>query len=137
MSPSKAATVEQPHCRGLGNLATVSELRQLLTSNSPDVVFLSETKMLGCEFDRIQRRCDMAGSFVVDADGRRGGLKMLWGDDYDVVIQSYSLNHVDAPVKRKREEQVRFTGFYGHLELNMYHHSWDLLRTIGGRVNEG
>lgn len=84
------------NCRGLGNLAIVSELRQLLVANIPDIIFLSETNLRTCEFDRIRRWCNMTGCFVMDAVGRKGGLAMLWTNDWDINIQSFSSNHIHS-----------------------------------------
>ncbi|TYH13599.1 hypothetical protein ES288_A06G151300v1 [Gossypium darwinii] len=33
------------NCRGLGNLTTIQELKQLLVANNPDIVFLCQTKL--------------------------------------------------------------------------------------------
>lgn len=36
----------------------------------------------------------MDGAFVVDTNGRHGGVAVLWNDACYIDIQSYSLNHV-------------------------------------------
>lgn len=79
--------------------------------------FLSETKLRSYEFDRVRRKCNVEGCFIVDASSRKGGMAMLWMDGCEVNIQIFSLNHIDTLVKIKGEERVRFTRFYGHLEL--------------------
>lgn len=86
MSPSKAVASEQPteshelicwnYC-GLGNPTTINELRQLFTANHLDIIFLCETKLCGCEFDRVCRKSNMNGCFVVDANSQSGGLVVL------------------------------------------------------------
>lgn len=44
---------------------TVSDLRQLLTANAPNVVFLSETKLHANEFERTRIACKIEGCYVV------------------------------------------------------------------------
>lgn len=124
------------NCRGLGNPTTVSELRQLLTVNYPNMLFLCETKSRTSKFDRIQRQCNMVGYFVVDAVERKRGLAVMWNDDSVVNIQSFLANHVDMIVIVKNSNKVRFTGFYGHPEPSQEYRSWELLREIGSKVNE-
>jgi exonuclease III len=38
------------NCRGLGQAPAVRELRQLISSHHPDIMFLSETKFLTADF---------------------------------------------------------------------------------------
>lgn len=39
-------------------------------------------------------------------------------------------------MKSKGYVQIRFTGFYRYLELNLRNNSWDILRTVGTKVGE-
>lgn len=41
----------------------------------------------------------MVGCFVMDSIDRKGGLAVMWNDECDVVIQSFSANHVKMLVK--------------------------------------
>lgn len=41
----------------------------------------------------------MARSFSVDANGRLGDLAVLWNEESNVDVQSFSLNHVDMLIK--------------------------------------
>lgn len=124
------------NCHGLGNLVTVSKLRQILAAIRLDVIFLCETRIRRCDFDRIMRRGNMDGAFSTDSNGRRGGIAVLWNEACKVSIQSYPLNHVDMLVETEGVDQFLFTGFYGFPELSLRNQSWELLRDIGSRVNE-
>lgn len=73
---------------------------------------------------------------MVDSVGHKGGLALLWKDDVDVQVQSYSTNHVDALVKTDGLGRIKFFGFYNYPKLNQRHLSWDILRNIGRNVNE-
>lgn len=64
----------------------VSELQQLLVVHRPDIIFLSETKLRGSEFDHVKQKCNMSECFIVDATGRRGGLALMWTEDCNVEV---------------------------------------------------
>lgn len=124
------------NCHRLGNPATVGELRQLLATNNPNIIFLSETKLRNCDIGKIQRRCNMSESFVVDSNRSKGGLMVLWDEDTHVDIQTYSLNHVNMFVKGRNFDKFCFIGIYGYLERGQRHLTWSLIQDIGSRVNE-
>ncbi|XP_031131932.1 uncharacterized protein LOC116033319 [Ipomoea triloba] len=73
---------------------------------------------------------------VVDAQGHRGGLALLWMDTVTVDIVNFSLNHIDARVTLDvGGSQWRFTGFYGLPECQRCRESWDMLRNLSGFRN--
>ncbi|MBA0787451.1 hypothetical protein Gotri_027919 [Gossypium trilobum] len=53
---------------------------KLIAVNNPDVFFLSKTKLQANEFEHIRVRCSMDDYFIVDPDGRKDGLSLLWRD---------------------------------------------------------
>lgn len=69
----------------------MTELRQLLVANHLDMIFLCETKARSYEFDKIKQICNMSGYFVVDVNGCKRGLEVMWNNDSEVEIQSFSL----------------------------------------------
>ncbi|PPR87249.1 hypothetical protein GOBAR_AA33441 [Gossypium barbadense] len=124
------------NCRGLGSSATIWELKQLIVANNPDIIFLCETKMNAAEFQRVKNRCRLQNRLVVNAEGRRGGLAMMWKDEIAVTIQNYSKHHIESLVKMDGNSNIRVTGFYGHLNPNERSSSWDMLRRVGATVRE-
>lgn len=38
------------------------------------------------EFEHVHVQCKMEGCFIVDADGQRGSLPMLWKDGVNVYV---------------------------------------------------
>ena len=65
------------------------------------------------------------------ADGRSGGLALLWKKDSDVRFKSYSNLHIDVVVCEGSDAQPwRATGFYGHLDSGMRSISWKLLESL-------
>ncbi|KAL1077791.1 hypothetical protein V6Z11_D10G119000, partial [Gossypium hirsutum] len=98
------------NCRGVGNLATVRELKQLLVANGPNVAFLCETKIHSNSFSRIHSIYRMKGCLPVSSEGKRGGLALF------VAIQ--------------------FTSFYGQTNPTLRNLSWNMLRRVK-RTKEG
>ncbi|KAL1151419.1 hypothetical protein V6Z11_A09G040500 [Gossypium hirsutum] len=111
------------NCRGVGNPATVRELKQLLVANIPDIVFLCETKIKSNGFNRIRTLCRMEGCLA------REGV--------NVSIQTYSKFHIDKLVRFEDADVFRFTGFYGQTDPNLRQQAWNMLRRVSDKVNEG
>ncbi|KAK8328755.1 hypothetical protein V6Z12_A11G273200 [Gossypium hirsutum] len=124
------------NCRDLGNPAKLRELKQLLTANNPDLIFLRETKMSANDFRRVQNKCRMQNGLAVNSEGRSGGLALMWRDGMNVSIQNYSKHHIDSMVKLENNKNIRVTGFYGHANPNLRSNSWDILRRVGESVRE-
>ena len=73
---------------------------------------------------------------MVPSDGKSGGLAFLWKQYADVSVESYSNSHIDAVVlDPSTNKKWRATGFYGHLDANQRHKSWQLLNTLYSRLN--
>lgn len=119
------------NCCGLGNPYTVCSLLRIIRREGPGVVFLSETILKGNKVDSLKRRCNFYFVFSVDAEGRSGGLILMWKADVEVTLRNYSKNHVNAIVKERHGASWRFTGFYGEPSTSMRHRSWSLLNKLG------
>ncbi|KAB2032283.1 hypothetical protein ES319_D05G362800v1 [Gossypium barbadense] len=124
------------NCRGLGSLAKIRELKQLLVANNPDIIFLSETKMAANEFRRVQNNCRLQNALAVNSEGRSGGLAMMWKDGMNVAIQNYSKHHIDSLIKLEGDKTLRVTGFYGHVNPICRSSSWEMLRRVGDSAQE-
>ncbi|TYH05864.1 hypothetical protein ES288_A08G113700v1 [Gossypium darwinii] len=103
------------NCCGVGNPTTVHELKQLLVANAPDIVFICETKIGSNGFLRIRNMCRMEGCLAISLEGKSGGLALFMDDG----------------------EVLRFTGFYGQTDPSLRQQSWDMLRRVKSKVNEG
>jgi hypothetical protein len=117
------------NCRGLGNPRAVRTFRDLQKMKAPKVLFLSETKLNVEEMEWIRVGLKYDSAFVVPSKGRSGGLALLWDEDVDLSITSYTRFHVDAQIK-SQEGLWRFTGFYGHPETAKRKGSWALLKYL-------
>ncbi|TXG57799.1 hypothetical protein EZV62_015628 [Acer yangbiense] len=84
--------------RGLGNPRTFIALSRLLKTHSPELVFLSKTKLNDRKTDKFRNLLGYSGCFCVDSNGNSGGLMLLWKDSLMVTILSFSSGHIDARI---------------------------------------
>ncbi|XP_031095115.1 uncharacterized protein LOC115999403 [Ipomoea triloba] len=121
------------NCRGLGNPTAVRVLADLIRTKRPSLVFLMETFLVRGKMEPIRRQLGFPNMLVVDAQGHRGGLALLWTDSMDVEVTIFSHNHIDATVTVDVGSLVwRFTGFYGFPERARRRDSWNFLRNLAG-----
>uniref|UniRef100_A0A2N9G0A2 Endonuclease/exonuclease/phosphatase domain-containing protein n=1 Tax=Fagus sylvatica TaxID=28930 RepID=A0A2N9G0A2_FAGSY len=67
----------------------------------------------------------------------RGGLAMLWSDQVELAISTYSRNHIDAGVAEKSTGKgFRLTGFYGNPKTHKHKESWALLKHLSSLSSE-
>lgn len=50
--------------------------------------------------------------FAVPSIHRSGGLALLWMEEIDSHVQTFTLNHIDALIMDDRTYAWRLTGFY-------------------------
>src|SRR5215216_4166019 len=113
------------NCRGIGDPATVRELRDLVEISTPTILCLVETQL---QKSRVEGLCFSLGfdfSFGVGSSGRSGGICILWKNSVDLAIKNYSQYHVDAWVKEPGIEQWRLSCFYGEATRSLRYKTWD------------
>ncbi|KAA3484147.1 expansin-A1-like [Gossypium australe] len=110
---------------------------QLLVANSPNLVFVCETKINVNAISRVSSRCRMEGCLAISSEGKSGGLALMWKEGTRVSILSYSKFHVDVLVDLDDGKKVRFTGFCAQSDPALRKQAWDVLRKIKGCVREG
>ena len=59
-----------------------------------------------------------------------GGLALYWATDFNVDVQSFSENHIDAIIDHGVDDAWQFPGFYGDPETANRETSWSMLRTL-------
>lgn len=101
------------NAQGLGNPDVFLSLRKLLRNNSPNHVFLMETRFHGDKARDSPVRLGFHSGFSVDSGGRVGAYLPL-KDCWDVSIRSYSRRHIDALVTYAKGRKWRFTGSVIH-----------------------
>ena len=98
--------------RGLGNQRAIDVLSHLVREKDPKVVFLMETKRTVEEMRWIQADLPYRCTLAIPSIKRRGGLALMWKEEVDLHIQTFSPNHVDALIFNESNPQWRLTGFY-------------------------
>ncbi|KAE8687139.1 hypothetical protein F3Y22_tig00111022pilonHSYRG00109 [Hibiscus syriacus] len=96
VAPPGAMTIFYWNCRGLGNPTTIRELRRLISEKDSMLVFVSETKLRKNKTEAIRVATKMGGCFEVERSDRCVGLMMLWREEFDVTLQSFSNIHIDV-----------------------------------------
>lgn len=103
------------NCRGLGLPRAIHELNALIRSHNPLLIFLMETQLFSTKFMFLKSSLGFSNGFMVDRSGQGRGLIMLWKEELEVSLVSYSTGHIDLWVAHKLLEGGCFlTSFYGH-----------------------
>ena len=122
------------NCRGLGSPRAINALKRIITLETPQMIFLSETKMKAWEMETIKNKVRGVHMVAVSCDGdgrkRRGGVALIWGGNVEIKIQSFSLNHIDAIICQEGREWWRFSGIYGHPETENKSKTGELLKGL-------
>jgi exonuclease III len=119
------------NCQGLGNLQIVRNLCLLVKEKCPILVILMETKLRKEKMELIRYKLGFKNLFAVDSVGKSGGLALLWGEEIMVDIQNYSGRHINGMlVEPNSNLQWKFTGFYGHPNVNKRSEAWELLHYL-------
>ncbi|XP_075482879.1 uncharacterized protein LOC142523119 [Primulina tabacum] len=118
------------NCRGLGHTRAVPNLRELVKTRRPTVVFLSETLVHSNKIEEIRISLGVDGAYSIDCEGRSGGIAVLWRYSNMCTILNYSRNHIDVKVSESGQEDWRLTGFYGFPETTRCRQSWALIREL-------
>ena len=92
------------NCRGSGGSlrsCKMKHLARLMSSTHAQVTFISETRNSRITANELNNHFLISDSFVVPAVGFSGGLWVMWTDDVDVNIVSFSHFYVLACVVQK------------------------------------
>ncbi|XP_061999575.1 uncharacterized protein LOC133716965 [Rosa rugosa] len=117
--------------RGICNDATIRALKDLISQNRPQIVFLCETKISReREFETLRKALGFANAKAVLSEGQAGGLELFWNDDVHLNLGTTSAHHIDAVVGESGVSSWRVTGFYGYARTSERDRSWQLLRDL-------
>jgi hypothetical protein len=110
----------------------VWDLRHLVKSKRPNLLFLIETKVKQEKMNLLRMSLGFEGMLAVDPVGRSGGIALLWTDSREVTIQNYSRHHINAVIQFVDSDQSwKLTAFYGHPNFTHRVASWQLLSPPG------
>lgn len=120
------------NCRGLGNASTVWNLRDLIISHKPNVIFLSKIKCRStirlCNFVHKFSFCNME---LVPAKGYAGGLMLFWTDVVDISVTFANDNMINCSVINDPLGKLwQFTAVYGPPTPLFQSMFWDTLNQI-------
>lgn len=71
-------------------------LRTFSQTYVPNMVFLMETKANNVLMENSRVKLGFSGKWVVNCDGRKGGLGLFWSNEVVVNLLSFSLFHIDV-----------------------------------------
>jgi exonuclease III len=84
------------NCRGLSKPAVVQTMRRLIRDQSPDVLFLSETKISPPQVSTALNRLGFFLMTQVAASGSSGGLVLSWHPRVDLECFISNSNNISA-----------------------------------------
>lgn len=84
---------------GGGSLGTVHDLESLVQANSPNIVFLCETRQSKDQMKRYRSRLGSSGFDAADSIGGSGGLAFFWHESLYLEIKSLNERYNDAHVR--------------------------------------
>ncbi|KAL6181349.1 hypothetical protein ACLB2K_048004 [Fragaria x ananassa] len=120
------------NCRGICGDSTTGALKNLVSQNRPQIVFLCETKINNSRaFENLRLALWFAHGEGVLSAGLSGGLGMFWNDDVKVKFVSSSPHHIDVEIDGgPGNPRWRLTGFYGWPRTADRDRSWNLLKEL-------
>ena len=86
------------NCRGIGDPASVRELRNLVEASAPSVLCIVETQLAKYRVEGLASRLGFSSSFGVGSSGRSGGLCLYWKNNINLEIKSFSRYHIDSVI---------------------------------------
>ncbi|XP_062028960.1 uncharacterized protein LOC133744958 [Rosa rugosa] len=121
------------NCRGICNDTTTRVLKDLISQNKPQIVFLCETKISKMEaFKLLHQALGFPNSKEVLSDAQAGGLAIFWSAKINLQVRTRSAHHIDAVIQGgPGEPRWRMTGFYGYARTVEHDRSWQLLKYLG------
>ena len=114
------------NCQGLRKQRAVDVLSHLVRKEAPKILFLLETK-------QIQAGLPYQCMFAVPSIRQSGGLALLWMEEIELHVQTFTLNHIDALIMDDSANPWGSTGFYGWLEEQRKQDLWKLLKHLHSR----
>lgn len=122
------------NCRGLGNAATIRELRNLVKDFAPAILCVIETQVNKKRVQGLTRSLGFHGCFAVDSEGRSGGLGIFWKDFVDFGLIRFSRRHIDGTVTIQGREPWRLTCIYRESDRSERYKRWQLMKDIKGEL---
>jgi exonuclease III len=123
------------NCRGLGSPCAVPNLKYLVRVYKPDVLFLSETLCDSNKTEELRYLLCYDFCFIVNREGRGGGLALYWNSSFNCSITNYSQNHIGIEVVDTCHGNWRLTGYYGFPGSGRRRAAWNFLKQLSQLSN--
>nr|POE66068.1 putative ribonuclease h protein [Quercus suber] len=94
-----------------------------------------ETRTKASYLEKLRCKLKFNNLFVVPRKNRGGGLALLWMNDLNLHIRTFSPRHIDAVINPGIDDAWRFTGFYRAPEVANREDSWLVLRHLPSQFN--
>ncbi|KAK1388963.1 Endo/exonuclease/phosphatase domain-containing protein [Heracleum sosnowskyi] len=86
------------NCQGMGPPWKLQFLKDVIRQQRPAFVFLCEMLSNKEKMEWVRTQIGFQGMLVMEAQGRSGGLTLLWKEQEQVTLLSMSNNHIDVVI---------------------------------------
>ena len=93
-------------------------------------LFIAEIWLDEIRLSEILNQKDFGQFHIVSKVALGVGLALIWKHDFDLTVDTSSLNHINAIINKGKEEEWRFTSFYGASKTHKHHESWNILKNL-------
>ena len=77
----------------------------MVWTKDPSILFLADTWMDEARLTQIQDHLKFKNKFVAPRRHKAGGLVIYWKEEFDLTIENFSKNHIDATIKKNKTEE--------------------------------
>ncbi|XP_043710063.1 uncharacterized protein LOC122658959 [Telopea speciosissima] len=130
-SPRGAMEVLSWNCQGLGNPRAVRTLKHVSKSETPDMMFLIETKSNGERLWTLKRRMKYHEVYAINAVGASGGLALFWHQNIKVKIMFADARVIDCEVSSEQGNKFFLTCVYGDPVKSQRQGIWNRIASFG------
>lgn len=78
-------------------------------------------KLENLHTETVQRRIQFKNLFEVPRRNRASGLAIIWKEDFNLEIETFSNYHIDTTINKNKDDEWRFTGFYRESDTQLGH----------------
>jgi hypothetical protein len=130
-APSGEMSFLSWNCRGLGQSPTIQELACLVHKFCPKVVFISETRQQSYRVNNLWFRLGFNKAFIVDSQGKGGGLVLFWDESINIQILSYGYHYIYTLIwDVEHHAHWRGTFFYREPRTQDRGEMWELIKWL-------